>query len=62
MNGFSVLLGCSMAAEGRHVFDLLAEGGPVTMPMERSFRAKAFRMLVDKFGTPWIINGAMTRT
>jgi uncharacterized glyoxalase superfamily protein PhnB len=28
---------------------------------EKSFWAEA-GMLVDKFGTPWIINGAMTRT
>jgi len=61
MKGFSVMLGCATAAEAKRVFDLLAEGGRVTMPIEKSFWAEAFGMLVDKFGTPWIINGAMTR-
>jgi len=41
---------------------MLAEGGQVTVLMDKSFWAEAFGMLVDKFGTPWLINGAMTRT
>jgi len=29
----------------------------VTMPMQSAFWAKRWGMLVDKFGTPWIVNG-----
>jgi PhnB protein len=31
----------------------------VTMAMQPSFWAKSFGMLVDKFGTPWIVNGEL---
>jgi len=62
MKGFSVSFGCPTAAEAKRVYDLLADGGRVTMPMDKTFWAEAFGMLVDKFGTPWIINGGMTRT
>ena len=39
------------------VFAVLAAGGQVTMPMQSAFWAKRWGMLVDKFGTPWIVNG-----
>lgn len=29
------------------------------MPMSKTFWAEAFGMLVDRFGTPWVVNGAM---
>jgi PhnB protein len=35
----------------------LAEGGRVTMPMQKIFWAEAFGIVVDRFGTPWMING-----
>ena len=41
------------------VFDALAAGGRVTMPMSPAFWAKTFGMLTDRFGTPWIVNGEM---
>jgi PhnB protein len=37
----------------------LAEGGQVTMPMQEAFWAKRWGMLVDRFGTPWIVNGEL---
>ena len=41
-------------------FDALSAGAPtVTMPMQESFWAEAFGMLVDRYGTPWIVNGAL---
>ena len=59
MNGFSVALQYKTAAEAKRLFDALAKGGKVTMPLDKSFWAEAFGMLIDRFGTPWIINGAM---
>jgi PhnB protein len=41
-------------AEG--IFGALADGGTVTMPFAETFWAARFGMLVDKFGTPWMVN------
>ncbi len=59
MKGFSLTLTYPDATQARDVFAKLSEGGKVTMPMEASFWADAFGMLVDRYGTPWIINGGM---
>jgi len=39
------------------VFNALSDGGKITMPIEKTFWAEAFGMLVDRFGTPWMISG-----
>jgi PhnB protein len=57
MNGFSLSLEYPTSAEARRVFDALAEGGQVRMPLEKTFWAESFGMLVDRFGTPWMVNG-----
>jgi PhnB protein len=59
MHGISVTLNYDTVAEARKVFDRLAVGGQVSMAMAPAFWANAFGMLVDKFGTPWIINGEL---
>lgn len=38
------------------VFNKLAEGGTVTMPIEVTFWQAKFGMLVDKFGIRWMLN------
>jgi len=42
--------------EAERIFHALAEGGSVRMPIEETFWAARFGMLVDRFGTPWMIN------
>jgi PhnB protein len=42
-----------------HARLVLPGGGQVTMPMQPAFWAKQWGMLVDKFGTPWIVNGEL---
>jgi len=59
MKGFSLSLIYPTAAEARRMFDTLAQGGQVNMPMDKTFWAEAFGMLVDRFGTPWMVNGGM---
>ena len=54
--GFSVALGIDEPAEAERVFHALAEGGSVCMPIEETFWATRFGMLVDKFGIPWMVN------
>ena len=54
--GFSVLLHLGSAAEADRIFKTLAEKGMVQMPLQETFWALRFGMLVDQFGTPWMIN------
>jgi PhnB protein len=61
MKGFSLALAYPTAAEAKKVFGALSDGGKVTMPMEKTFWAEAFGMLVDRFGTPWMVNGGMVQ-
>jgi PhnB protein len=59
MKGFSLSLIYPTVAEAQRVFKALAEGGRVIMPLDKTFWAKAFGMLVDRFGTPWMVNGEL---
>ncbi len=54
--GFSVTLNIAAAAEAERVFKALAENGAVEMPIQETFWAQRFGVLVDQFGTPWAIN------
>jgi PhnB protein len=45
------------AAEATRVFNALAEGGKVGMPLGETFWADTFGMVTDRFGTPWGVNG-----
>jgi PhnB protein len=54
--GFSVSLGIDDPAEAERVFNGLAEGAKVTMPLQKTFWADRFGMLVDRYGTPWMVN------
>jgi PhnB protein len=56
MKGFSVTLGIDDPAEAERIFQALAENGTVHMPIQKTFWAVRFGMLVDQFGTPWMIN------
>ena len=59
MKGFSLALQYPTVDDAQRVFDALAEGGQVNMPLQKTFWAEAFGMLVDRFGTPWMINAGM---
>jgi PhnB protein len=54
--GFSVSLHPEDPAEAERLFAALAEGGEVQMPMAETFWALRFGMLVDRYGTPWMVN------
>jgi PhnB protein len=54
--GFSVNIDAKNAAEAERVFGALAEGGTVQMPVQQTFWAERFGMLVDRFGIPWMVN------
>jgi PhnB protein len=59
MKGFSLSLNYPSIPQAQKIFDALAEGGQVNMAMQKTFWAEAFGMLVDRFGTPWMIGGGM---
>ena len=59
MAGFSVSLTYDTAEEARRIFDALSAGGTVTMPLGKTFWAEAFGSFTDRFGTPWMVNGAL---
>jgi PhnB protein len=54
--GFSVTLGMKDPAEAERIFHALAENGTVQMPLQETFWAARFGMLIDRFGIPWMIN------
>lgn len=54
--GISVSLHIDDPSEAERTFHALAEGGTATLPIQETFWAKRFGMLVDKFGIPWMIN------
>ena len=54
--GFSLTTNPADAATARSVFDALAEGGQVTMPLQETFWAAAFGTVVDRFGITWAVN------
>jgi PhnB protein len=54
--GFSVSLVFNDTVEAERIFNALAENGTIKMPLQKTFWAARFGMLVDQFGTPWMIN------
>jgi PhnB protein len=62
MAGFALALNYPTAQEARKVFDTLANGGSVMMPMGKTFWTEAFGMLTDRFGTPWMVGGGAQAT
>jgi PhnB protein len=38
------------------IFNKLADGGSVLMPIQETFWAERFGMCVDRFGIPWMVN------
>lgn len=54
--GFSLSLHMKSAREADLVFHELAKEGRVVLPLEKTFWAERFGMVIDRFGIPWMIN------
>lgn len=54
--GFSLSLAVTTEAEADRCFNALADGGKVTMPLNKTFWSPRFGMLEDKFGISWMVN------
>jgi PhnB protein len=42
--------------EAGRLFDALAKGGEVQMPLAKTFWSPCFGMVKDPFGLPWMLN------
>ena len=60
-SGFYVLLDVDDVPEANRIFNALAKGGVVRMPLKSTFWSPAFGVVIDRFGTPWEINCAGAR-
>jgi PhnB protein len=59
--GFSIHLGYRTPEESERIFRALADGGEVRMPIQETFWAQRFGMLVDRFGIPWMVDCEKSR-
>jgi PhnB protein len=53
--GFALTINAKNEAEAGKLFGALSDGGQVTMPLAKTFFAKRFGMLTDKFGVGWMV-------
>jgi PhnB protein len=54
--GFSIALNLDDPAEADRLFNTLADGGEILMPLTETFWALKYGIFVDRFGTPWMVN------
>ena len=55
-SNISLAIGLNDTARAQQIFDNLAAGGTVIMPLQKTFWAEAFGMVTDKFGIKWMVN------
>ncbi|MEQ8846802.1 YciI family protein [Botrimarina sp.] len=53
--GFRLAITAPTEADCDRVFDALAEGGAVDMPLQQTFWSPRYGMLTDKFGVGWMV-------
>ena len=53
--GFSLSVSVANGAEAKRVFDALADGGQVQMPLTKTFFSPSFGMVADRFGVGWMV-------
>jgi PhnB protein len=53
--GFSLSIDAPDVATAERLFAALGDGGQVQMPLAKTFFAKSFGVVADKFGVSWMI-------
>ncbi|MFN2426994.1 MAG: VOC family protein [Candidatus Binatia bacterium] len=53
--GFALALSVPTEADADRVFNALADGGKVGMPLAKTFWSPRFGMLSDRFGVDWMV-------
>ena len=56
VQGMQVSYSVADVHEAKRVFEALADGGEVTLPIAATFWSPMFGMCVDRFGTPWMVS------
>ena len=56
--GFSLSLAVASEAEVDRIFNALAKGGEVRMPVAKTFWSPRFGMVADRFGVGWMVTVA----
>lgn len=54
--GNSLMLGIDDPTKAEQVFQALSANGTVQMPIQETFWAQRFGMVIDQFGIPWMVN------
>ena len=54
-SGFSLSITAANDAEAERLFNAIADGGQVQMPLAKTFFSSRFGMAADKFGVNWMI-------
>ena len=54
-SGFSLALTVNSADDAHRVFNALAQGGEVTMPLGATFWSPLYGQLIDQFGMAWMV-------
>ncbi|MEP6607645.1 MAG: VOC family protein [Burkholderiaceae bacterium] len=54
--GFSLSIAVPDAAAATRLFNALADGGQVQMPLGKTFWAPLFGMVADRFGVGWMVS------
>jgi PhnB protein len=53
--GFSLTITAADKAEAERLFNALAQGGEIQMPLTKTFFSPAFGMVADRFGLGWMV-------
>ena len=54
-SGIALALSAASDADAERVFNALADGGKVNMPLAKTFFSSKFGMVADKFGVGWMV-------
>lgn len=54
--GISLAINPADEAKAKQVFNALADGGTVQMPLTKTFFSPAFGVVADRFGVSWMIH------
>jgi len=55
-SNISLAIGLNDVERAKDIFDKLAGGGTVNMPLQKTFWAAAFGIVTDKYGVKWMVN------
>ena len=53
--GFGLAITVTSEADAQRIFDALAQGGQVQMPLTKTFFSPRFGMVHDRFGVLWMV-------